>query len=74
MVMWMIIDYFIYRHEAVMESLGAGLPEVEEITADTPALSDLGTRIERLFNEEQIFLNLSLRFQGLRVRLIIMPL
>lgn len=43
MVMWMIINYFIYRHEAVMESLGAGQPEVEEITADTPALSDLGT-------------------------------
>ena len=65
MVMWMIIDYFIYRHEAVMESLGAGQPEVEEITADTPALSDLGVRIERLFNNELVFLNPDLKISDI---------
>lgn len=61
MVMWMIIDYFIYRHEAVMESLGGGRPETEETPAEVPAMSELGVRIERLFNEDQVFLNPNLK-------------
>lgn len=65
MVMWMIIDYFIYRHEAVMESLCSGLPEVDVTAAEATVLSELGVRIERLFNDEQVFLNPNLKISDI---------
>ncbi len=59
MTMWMIIDFFIYKHNAVMESLNTSQPECE--TALEPPMSDLGIRIERLFTEDRIFLNPKLK-------------
>lgn len=61
MVMWMIIDYFIFRHETVMESLNAHSPEITESIAEATPPSELGARIERLFAEERMFLNPNLK-------------
>lgn len=58
MTMWMVIDYFIYRHKNVMDSLNMQTAEAE---AETAQLSELGARIERLFAEELIHLNPDLK-------------
>ncbi len=63
MIMWMIIDFFIYKHNEVMKSLNVSLP-AEEVSADvaeTDSPSDIGLRIERLFTEEHAYLNPNLK-------------
>lgn len=67
MVMWMIIDYSIYRHEAVMDSLCPENTDTEEAGDDKAPLSELGTRIERLFSEDMIFLNPNLKISDIAV-------
>lgn len=65
-VMWMIIDYSIYRHEAVMDSLGQENIEPDENSPEEDTrLSDLGTRIERLFREDMVFLNPHLKISDI---------
>lgn len=59
MTMWMVIDYFIYKHEMEMESLNATQSE-EEPSAEPP-MSELGAKIIRLFTEERIYLNPNLK-------------
>ncbi len=61
MVMWMVIDFFIYKHETVMECLNSSKPEVMGGGDDEAQLSKLGARIERLFSQERIFLNPGLK-------------
>ncbi|MDO5395640.1 MAG: helix-turn-helix transcriptional regulator [Bacteroidales bacterium] len=64
-VMWMIIDYSLYRHEAVMDSLGHENTDMEDSYPEDIRLSDLGLRIERLFREEKIFLNPNLKISDI---------
>ncbi len=66
-VMWMIIDYAIYRHETVMDSLGQEITELDETDPEETRLSDLGLRIERLFREEMVFLNSNLKISDIAV-------
>ena len=64
---WMIIDYFLYKHKEVMDSLNAHTPETADADADQAPLSDLGRRIDRLFAEEKIFLNPNLKISDVAV-------
>lgn len=65
-VMWMIIDYSIYRHEAVMDSLGQeNIEPTENSPEEDTRLSDLGIRIERLFREDMVFLNPHLKISDI---------
>lgn len=61
MVMWMIIDYFLYKHESVMDSLGAEAADSPENFGEVAPQSDLGARIEHIFAEQQLFLNPNLK-------------
>lgn len=71
MVMWMTIDYFIYMHETAMESLNAGMPDIPDIIEEEESvaapMSELGSRIERIFAEEMIFLNPNLKITDVAV-------
>lgn len=60
-VMWMVIDFFLYKHETVMNDLNTSSADVANNCADDAAVSELGLRIERLFTDEQIFLNPNLK-------------
>lgn len=58
MAIWMTICYFLYKHEQVMDELKM---EPAPAPADSPALSELGAKIESLFHEERVFLNPQLK-------------
>ncbi len=60
-VMWMVIDFFIYKHETVMGSLNSTKLEVMTNGEEDVPLSKLGSRIELLFSQEQIYLNPNLK-------------
>lgn len=60
-VMWMIIDYAIYKHKAVMDDLGQENIGSNNCETEESQLSDLGLRIERLFREDMVFLNPNLK-------------
>ena len=60
MALWMTICYYIDRHEQVLDELRVDRTPQEE-TVDEPVLSELGAKIERLFNEKKIFLNPQLK-------------
>lgn len=60
LVFWMIIDFFIYKHESVMEELQEEpMPETIDRTAHESGAeaSELSRRITVLFKERQLFLN-----------------
>lgn len=66
LVMWIIIDFFIYKHESVLDELREEpKPEsdflVEPQRDETEGESDLSKRIALLFHEQQIFLNPQLK-------------
>lgn len=56
--MWMAICYFINKHEQVIDELKT---EPDPQPVDEPELSELGVKIERLFRDNQIFLNPNLK-------------
>lgn len=56
MIIWMTICYYLYKHEQILNELKAE-PIQASGTANVQAISELGTRIERVFRENQIFLN-----------------
>lgn len=65
LLLWIIIDFFIYKHESVLDELQEEngtdllLSTAEKIESDvTP---DLSKRIAALFQEQQIFLNPQLK-------------
>ncbi len=60
-VMWMIIDFAIYKHKAVMDDLGQENIGSNNCETEESQLSDLGLRIERLFREDMVFLNPNLK-------------
>lgn len=60
-IMWMIIDYSIYKHEAVIGSLTPAIECSPEVDSGELSISDLGRRIERLFTDERLFLNPNLK-------------
>lgn len=64
-VMWMYIDYALYMHRAVIDSLELENECPREVAAETTQLSELGMRIERLFSEERIFLNPDLKISDI---------
>lgn len=64
-VMWMIIDYSIYRHESIMYSLSSGKESADDVADNAIPLSDLGKRIEGLFVDEHIFLNPNLKISDI---------
>lgn len=59
LVFWMVICYFIYRHETIVDEVTSFEPEEEALaaTADAEELSELNRRINKLFMEDKIFLN-----------------
>lgn len=62
--MWMVIDYFLYKHENVIDELGTpdeDLPMDEPEDAPARAISELGAGIERLMDERQLFLDPNLK-------------
>lgn len=62
LVMWMVISYFLYRHESVMEELAGWKPE-DVIDGDVDNL--LGEKIRRLFTEDRIYLNPGLKLSDI---------
>ncbi len=61
MGLWMVIDWFLYKHESVLGELETVPESVSETAPPDVEPSELHLRIERLFNERQIFLNPHLR-------------
>lgn len=59
MVIWMTICYYLYKHEQVLDELGT--EPAPPADADESAIKRLGTKIEQLFCEKQIFLNPQLK-------------
>lgn len=60
LVLWMIIDYFLYKHESVIDELReAPSAELSETAAGSAEMeiSELGKKINQLFGEQQLFLN-----------------
>lgn len=67
LVMWMLIDFFIYKHKSVIEELEEEPKEEELVEEQIP--EDLGSKIRRLFVEEQIYLNPTLKVSDLAMQL-----
>lgn len=61
MGLWMVIGWFLYKHESVLEEL-ENVPEtvMQSAVPDVDA-SVLQLKIEKLFNEQRIFLNSNLK-------------
>lgn len=58
LVMWMFLAYFIYKHETVIKELKSTPPVCQETTEEE---SMLASRIKRLFEEKEVFLNPNLK-------------
>lgn len=57
--LWMVIFYFLFRHESVIDELSDWTPDAPE--DDAPVDNFLALRIEELFAEGQVFLNPNLK-------------
>lgn len=60
LVIWIVIDFFIYKHESVLDELYGEQETNAPIEQDITAASitpNLGKRIEDLFHKQQIYLN-----------------
>lgn len=60
LLLWMFICYFLYKHESAIDELGDMeiVPIVEETEAEA---SSLAAEVQRLFDEEKLFLNPKLK-------------
>ena len=63
LALWIVIGYFLYKHELVLEELYKELPiEPDEASIDAiDAQSDLSNRITALFTDRKIYLNPNLK-------------
>lgn len=59
LILWMVIDYFIYRHESVLDELQEESPAPAAV--DVAKSTDLSSRIEALFTVEKIYLKPQLK-------------
>lgn len=71
LVIWMIIDYFIYKHESVLDELSDNIgAEMQEYPINLESgLSEIGERITALFNKEKIYLNPHLKLSDIAVEI-----
>ena len=63
LALWIVIGYFLYKHELVLEDLYKELP-IEPVEASIDAIdaqSDLSNRITALFTDRKIYLNPNLK-------------
>lgn len=60
LAMWMVIDYFIYRHESVLDEL-SDQPTNGEVYDPASEPNGLGQQIKALFTEQKIFLDSHLK-------------
>lgn len=61
LVLWMIVCYFGYKHESVIDELGnselSGLDEIDEDDKNYQLQPELGDMVKNLFEKEQLYLN-----------------
>lgn len=50
MVLWMLIDYFVYRHESVIEELSD--IEIVPLEQNEVDVSGMAAEVQRLFEED----------------------
>lgn len=64
--MWMFICYFVYRHESVIDELS----DVDVVPLEEPAEeeSNIATAVQRLFDDEQIYLDPKLKLSDVARR------
>ncbi len=62
LVMWIVLDYFIYKHKSVLNELNTDTHTViQEQTLSAEKNSELKDKIENLFTKDKIFLNPQLK-------------
>ncbi len=62
--LWIVISYFLYRHQSVMGELADCKPEQPAEIADEYILA---AKIEKLFSEEHIYLNPNLKLSDIAI-------
>ena len=50
LILWMLIDYFVYRHESVIEELGD--IEIVPLEQNEVDVSGMAAEVQRLFEED----------------------
>ena len=59
LILWMLIDYFVYRHESVIEELSD--IEIVPLEQNEVDVSGMAAEVQRLFEEDLIYLNPKLK-------------
>lgn len=59
LILWMLIDYFVYRHESVIEELSD--IEIVPLEQNEVDVSGMAAEVQRLFEEDKIYLNPKLK-------------
>ena len=59
LMLWMLIDYFVYRHESVIEELSD--IEIVPLEQNEVDVSGMAAEVQRLFEEDKIYLNPKLK-------------
>lgn len=59
LILWMLIDYFVYRHESVIEELSD--VEIVPLEQNEVDVSGMAAEVQRLFEEDKIYLNPKLK-------------
>lgn len=59
LMLWMFMDYFMYRHESVIDELSDC--DVVPLVESQDEMSDLAIAVQRLFEEDKIYLNPKLK-------------
>ena len=62
LILWMVISYFLYRHESVMSELAGWKPELTPSEIDD---NQLASKIEELFSVQKIYLNPDLKLSDI---------
>ena len=67
LILWMLIDYFVYRHESVIEELSD--IEIVPLEQNEVDVSGMAAEVQRLFEEDRIYRNYSAPPMGMSNRL-----
>ena len=59
LILWMLIDYFVYRHESVIDELSD--VEIVPLEQNEVDVSGMAAEVQRLFEEDKIYLNPKLK-------------
>ena len=59
LILWMLIDYFVYRHESVIEELSD--IEIVPLEQNEVDVSGMAAEVQRLFEEDLNYLNPKLK-------------